>query len=220
MKNLCELLSLKLHAMHPNIVKLHEVYINSKHRYYIVMDLCKEGELFDSIMEECFTETEAAHIVYQIASALKYIHIHGMIHGDLKPENILFKDRKKLEIQLVGCGVNKCVKDHDGPGTLHRRRDDFQYKAPEQLSQKKISSSKVDLWTLGVLTYELLCGYLPFYHEDRGKSHRLIQNGQFEFYPEEWSEISDKAKDLISNLLRKNPDERYNARSTIYDDWV
>jgi len=206
-------------ADHPNCVQLFE-YFDTKHKLYLCMELCEGGELFDAIMEEeHFNEEKASNVVRQIASALSYLHDKQIAHRDLKPENILYKDKEKTKIKLMDFGLAKALDAEDT--TLMTRCGTLHYVAPEVLSRKTESyTNKVDCWSLGVVTYVLLCGYLPFYQEDRNLTARLIRIGKFEFDPEEWSEISKEAKDLIKNLMTKDVEKRLTAAGVLEHDWL
>jgi len=98
-------------------------------------------------------------------------------------------------------------------GTLH-------YVAPEVLSKKHGYNNKCDIWSLGVVMYVLLCGYLPFYQEDRSMTAKLIQLGRYEYDPEEWSVITDEAKDLIDHMLTKKLDNRFTAIQVLEHKWI
>jgi len=94
-----------------------------------------------------------------------------------------------------------------------------QYVAPEVLANKPYDK-KVDCWSVGVILYILLCGYPPFYAETHPRLYQLIQRGRFKFDDEDWSKISDGAKDLIKRLLTKNPQVRISAKDAKRHKWV
>jgi serine/threonine protein kinase len=93
------------------------------------------------------------------------------------------------------------------------------YVAPEVLKNEPYSKS-VDMWSLGVILYILLCGFPPFYHESTAALYKQIKKGQFEFPDPYWSEISDLAKDLVSKLLTVDPKMRYTASQVLNHPWI
>jgi len=192
---------------HNHCVRLYDIF-DTKHHLYLVMELCEGGELFDAICEGNFNEESAADIIRQITVALQYLHKNGVVHRDLKPENLLYATKKKKQIKLMDFGLAKTLDSQDE--ALETRCGTLHYVAPEVLEKKKYNKN-CDFWSLGVILYVLLCGYLPFYHEERSMTVRLIRAGKFTFDDEEWGDISDNAKDLIRNLLQKDPTKRWTA---------
>jgi len=207
-------------ADHPNCVRLLEIF-DTKNRLYLVQEICKGGELFDAITkskEGAFTEERAAGVVRQVASALHYLHDQGIAHRDLKPENILYYDREQTIIKLMDFGLARCLDSNDV--TLMTRCGTLHYVAPEVLSKQQGYNNKCDLWSLGVVTYVLLCGYLPFYQEDRAMTAKLIRLGRYEYDPEEWEVITPEAKDLIDHMLTKDVEKRFSAKDVLNHPWI
>jgi len=95
----------------------------------------------------------------------------------------------------------------DGDDCLETRCGTLHYVAPEVLSKQPYSNA-CDYWSLGVVLYVLLCGYLPFYHDQRAITVKLVRSGNFDFDDEEWKDISDNAKDLIRRLLELDVNKR------------
>jgi len=196
-------------ADHPNCVKLFDIF-ETKHHLYLVMELCEGGELFDAICNDgTFNESRAADIVKQITDALAYLHDNNIVHRDLKPENLLFATKEQKIIKLMDFGLAKAL--DQGDEVLKTRCGTLHYVAPEVLEKVQYYTNKCDFWSLGVVLYVLLCGYLPFYHEERSITVKLIRSGEVLFDEEEWGDISEDAKDLIRKLLEKDPKTRYNA---------
>jgi calcium-dependent protein kinase len=144
---------------HPNVIDLYDVYedINGVH---LVLELCSGGELFDRIVaQDKYSETEAATVVNQIASGLEAIHKANIVHRDLKPENCLFLDvRKDSSLKIMDFGLSSVEEFTDPVVGLFGSID---YVSPEALSQGKITT-KSDMWSLGVILYILLSGYVFF----------------------------------------------------------
>lgn len=203
-------------AQHPNCVKLYDIF-DTKHHLYLVMEICVGGELFDAICEKNFTEQAAAKVIKQITEALIYLHARGIVHRDLKPENLLYATKKRNEIKLMDFGLAKALDTDDE--VLQTRCGTLHYVAPEVLS-KKPYTHMCDFWSLGVVLYVLLCGYLPFFHEERAITVRLVRAGKFEFDDEEWGHISQDAKDLITKLLALDVNARITGEEILAHPFI
>jgi calcium-dependent protein kinase len=201
--------------VHPNIMQIFEFYEDKKN-FYIITELCEGGELFDQIVEKgSFNETEAAWCMKQLMSAINYIHTNNIVHRDLKPENILLDTKKNNIIKIIDWGTarffEKNKKMNKVSGTPY-------YIAPEVLFEKY--DEKCDVWSCGVIMYILLCGYPPFNGETDNEILNKIKTGKYVFPEEEWDNISDEAKDLISKMLDFNPTSRYSASECLNHKWL
>lgn len=201
---------------HEYCVSLLDIF-KTKHHLYLVMELCTGGELFDAVCEANFSEYSASLIINQITSALIYLHDKEIVHRDLKPENLLFETPARKKIKLMDFGLAKALDSNDE--ALQTRCGTLHYVAPEVLS-KKPYTHKCDFWSLGVVLYVLLCGYLPFYHEKRSITVRLVRKGKFDFDDDEWADISAEAKDLICRLLEKNVEARISGNEILEHPFV
>lgn len=148
---------------HPNIVKLRAVYDTPK-TFYMVLELMTGGELFDRIVSKSkYSEMEASKVVRCLADALSYCHKRGVVHRDLKPENLLYTDATDgAQIKIADFGLAKLLNQNKLMATACGTPG---YVAPEILMGRPYTD-KVDLWSLGVITYILLCGFPPFYDEN------------------------------------------------------
>lgn len=145
---------------HPNIMNVTEL-LEDEHHYYIVTELLEGGELFDRLISQgAFSEQIAAYIVKQIVLALNYMHKQKMTHRDLKPENVLLesKNANTFDLKIADFGFS-CV--FDPKEGLDLVLGSPLYMAPE-LIQRQRYNEKVDIWSLGVMTYMLLSGKNPF----------------------------------------------------------
>lgn len=203
---------------HPNIIKLYEVF--EDHRsIYLILELCVGGELFDRIIDMGhFTEPQAAIVLQHMFRALFYMHENSICHRDLKPENFLFTTKEAIEkthLKVIDFGLAcKFTKDQ----VLTTKAGTPYYVAPQVLAGKYDYSS--DLWSLGVIMFVVLCGYPPFYGETDADVLAKVRLGNFSFAKADWKDVSDDAKDLIRNLLKMNPRDRYTAEQALNHTWI
>ena len=206
-------------AKHPNIIKLYDVYENEKY-IYIIMEYCPGGDLFSYIEKSDFKlkEERAAEIIHKLCTAVFFLHQYGIIHRDLKPENILMTDNtENADIRLVDFGLGKIL----GPGEkCDEPFGTFSYVAPEVL-QEKPYDHKVDLFAIGVITYLLVAGFLPF--DDENSEKEIARQTVYEPtpYPKKiWDKISNEAKMLVDNLLEKDPNKRMDLQEVLQSKWL
>jgi len=215
-----KLLRREIHIMkkvdHPNVLKLFEVFEDDD-EFFLVMELVTGKELFDKIVERGqYSERDAANIVKQIVSAVEYLHANGIAHRDLKPENLLSSEVDGQEIiKMADFGFSK----NFGEEKLMTSCGSPGYVAPEVLTCECYDKS-VDMWSVGVIIYILLCGYPPFYADNAPALFKKIMEVKYDFDDPSWDEVSDAAKDLIRNLLVKDPKKRYTAQQCLEDPWV
>ena len=198
---------------HPNIVKIFEFY-NGEKEYYLIMEYCEGGELFDKIVKSNLTEIQCAYIMYQILSAVNYCHKMKIIHRDLKPENILIKKDEDgfYRVKVCDFGTSKAFKIGD---TEKQLVGSAYYIAPEVIQKKY--NLKCDLWSCGVIMFVLLTKKPPF----GGRNDAIImQNIQIGKYKEHLlDEYSPYAKELVALLLEKNIKKRINAEQALNHPW-
>ncbi|KAN0025327.1 hypothetical protein ACTFIU_003587 [Dictyostelium citrinum] len=203
---------------HKNIIQLIEVFDSNDH-LYLVLELIRGGELFDKIVEKGnYSEKDACNLVRQIVSAVEYMHQHGVCHRDLKPENLLCSgdDEKEEIVRIADFGLSKIFEGGEELKTACGTPD---YVAPEILECKPYDTS-VDMWSIGVITYILLCGFAPFYADTHHELFQKILDLEYDFPEPEWNGITDLAKDFISQLLIINPEERWTASQCIKHPWL
>uniref|UniRef100_A0A3B3ILC0 Calcium/calmodulin dependent protein kinase I n=1 Tax=Oryzias latipes TaxID=8090 RepID=A0A3B3ILC0_ORYLA len=202
---------------HPNIVSLEDIF-ESKSHLYLIMQLVSGGELFDRIIEKGFyTEKDASKLIQQILDAVKYLHDMGIVHRDLKPENLLYYSMDEdSKIMISDFGLSKI----EGSGSVMSTACGTPgYVAPEVLAQKPYSKA-VDCWSIGVISYILLCGYPPFYDENDAKLFEQILKAEYEFDSPYWDDISDSAKDFIVHLMEKDSNTRYTCDQALLHPWI
>lgn len=184
----------KVSRGHPNIVTLWD-YFETPNNLYLVMDLCTGGELFDRICEKgSYFESDAANIVRVVVSAISYLHSQNIVHRDIKAENLLFKSRESsdpTELVIADFGLSKMMEDEKAY-MLMTTCGTPGYMAPEVIRRTGHSFS-VDMWSLGVLTYFLLCGYTPFDANSQAEEIQNILKGRYAFEPKEyWEDVSEE----------------------------
>merc|ERR1712137_1282576 len=202
---------------HPNIIALKEI-IEDDNTLYIITELVTGGELFDKIVElGAYTESDAAELVIKMVSAIDYLHKKNIVHRDLKPENLLLKDDDDVsEIKLADFGLSKIVGNKVMMQTACGTPG---YVAPEVL-QASPYDKEVDLWSIGVITYILLCGFPPFYNEHLPILFESIMKAEYDYPEDYWDEISDTAKNFIDRLLVVEPSERMTAEQALQHPWL
>lgn len=203
---------------HPNIIMLIEE-MDTTTELYLVMELVKGGDLFDAITSSTkYTERDASAMIYNLASAMKYLHSLHIVHRDIKPENLLvceYPDKTK-SLKLGDFGLATIV---DGP--LYTVCGTPTYVAPEIIAETGYGL-KVDIWAAGVITYILLCGFPPFRSENNLQEDLFDQIliGKLEFPSPYWDNITDSAKELISCMLQVNVEDRFTADQILSHPWV
>ena len=200
---------------HPNIMHIYEFY-DDKVNFYIVSELCEGKELFETITSTgSFSEEKACPIIQQLMSAICYCHLNNIVHRDLKPENIIIEEKNNETcIKLIDWG---CARYFQKSKKMSKMSGTPYYLAPEVINGEY--DEKCDIWSCGVIFYVLLCGYPPFNGENNEEIIECVQKGKFDFPEEEWSEVSDAAKDLIKKMLTYDPKERPSAKQILKHPW-
>lgn len=203
---------------HENVVQFYNAFEDDDF-VYIVMELCEGGELLDRILakkDSRYSEKDAAKVVRQMLKVAARCHLHGVVHRDMKPENFLFKSTKEdSPLKATDFGLSDFIKPgkkfQDIVGSAY-------YVAPEVLKRK--SGPESDVWSIGVITYILLCGRRPFWDKTEDGIFKEVLRKKPEFREKPWEKISNSAKDFVKKLLVKDPRARLTAAQALSHPWV
>jgi len=210
------------HLDHPSICRLHETF-EDDHCMYLVMEFVDGRELFDEIVDRGhLDEGSAAHVMQQVFGALRYCHERRIIHRDLKPENIMVQKRTTPCSVTEGRGYALVVKIIDfglaiiSAAPAQGRAGSsvtgtFDYMAPE--ARQGRSGAAADLWSCGVVMHVLLAGFLP-------EAEVLMGDEILDLEKEQYSGLSQRARDLLLGLLRPDPSARLTAAGALSHPWV
>jgi len=200
-----------------NLIRLKEIF-ESKSRIYLVQELVTGGELFDRIVNVgAYTEVAAARAVNDIVSGLKYLHSWGIVHRNLKPENLLYENlSENSTLKIADFGLGMILSSEVDMSSVCGSPE---YIAPEILKGERFGKPG-DMWSLGVIVYILLCGYVPFSSDSPAELFKKILKGQYEFSSPHWDIIGENAKDLICKLLVVDPKARMTADAASKNCWV
>ncbi|XP_035509854.1 myosin light chain kinase 2, skeletal/cardiac muscle isoform X1 [Morone saxatilis] len=202
---------------HANLIQLYAAF-ESRHDIILVMEYVEGGELFDRIIDENYNLTELDTVLFirQICEGLQYMHKMYILHLDLKPENILCVSRATNKIKIIDFGLARRYKPRE------KLRVNFgtpEFLAPEVINYEFVSFP-TDMWSLGVITYMLLSGLSPFLGDDDNETLNNILACQWNFEEEEFTDISDEAKDFITLLLVKSKSWRMSAAESLRHPWL
>uniref|UniRef100_A0A0E0NAN5 non-specific serine/threonine protein kinase n=1 Tax=Oryza rufipogon TaxID=4529 RepID=A0A0E0NAN5_ORYRU len=205
-----EITAMKL-LNHPNIVKIYEV-IATKTKICLVMEYVSGGQLSDKLSYlKRLDEKEAKKYFYQLIDAVDYCHRRGVYHRDLKPENLLVDNQGNLKVSDFGLSVLK------KPGQfLSTSCGSPCYVAPEVIQHKSYDGAAADVWSCGVILFELLAGYLPFQDCSLTNLYRRISRAQFVF--PQW--LSVPQKKIIIRILDPSPITRAKISDIFDDKWL
>jgi predicted Ser/Thr protein kinase len=188
---------------HPEIVAIHD-FGQAGSLYYLVMEFVDGQNLRQLIQGGQLSPQEALAIVPKICEALQYAHDEGVVHRDIKPENILLD--KKGRVKIADFGLAKMLSRPAGSYTLtdtHQVMGTPHYMAPEQIQGSRAVDHRADIYSLGVVFYEMLTGELPL--------------GRFE-PPSKRAQVDVRLDDVVLRALERSPDRRYQQASEVRDD--
>ena len=192
---------------HPYIVRYFETYDTKKYLYLVMEYL--DGYLLKDLIEKntkdrSYGERTVANIILKLLKALAHCHTHKIIHRDINPTNIMITENED-SISLIDFGL--CSKESQK--STSKVESDPSYTAPEVFEGKTTTQS--DMWSLGVVLYQMISGYLPFDQKSLALTIKDIMANDWHWRSPEFDHVSKECKDLIKRLLTKNPSKRLTA---------
>lgn len=221
---------LLLHQVdHPNIIELKDLFEDEQF-VHIVMERCTGGDLFDQVVRENAQmvvrtyserikhEARTANIVRSILDVVKYLHSMYIVHRDIKPEHFLWSTDKRStqKIKLIDFGLARKHEPYTDPMQTFTGSPAFV--APEVIFQNY--SNMCDMFSVGVTSFFLLTGMLPFDASTAEETFDKISAGQFSFPPSSIVHLSDDAQDFLTLLLKNDPKERLSAEKALNHPWI
>uniref|UniRef100_A0A2K6T1A9 non-specific serine/threonine protein kinase n=1 Tax=Saimiri boliviensis boliviensis TaxID=39432 RepID=A0A2K6T1A9_SAIBB len=198
---------------HQHICQLYHV-LETANKIFMVLEYCPGGELFDYIISQDRLSEEETRVVFrQIVSAVAYVHSQGYAHRDLKPENLLFDEYHKLKLIDFGlCAKPKGNKDYH----LQTCCGSLAYAAPELIQGKSYLGSEADVWSMGILLYVLMCGFLPFDDDNIMALYKKIMRGKYNV--PKW--LSPSSILLLQQMLQVDPKKRISMKNLLNHPWI
>ena len=182
---------------HLNVINVKCIF-EDDNNFYIIMDYCENGELFDYIVKnQSLNENETALFFYQLINGIEHIHNNNVVHRDLKPENLLLTKLNILKIIDFG------LSNHGGT-LLNTKCGSPSYAAPEIIKGFPYDGYKTDIWCCGIITYAMICGYLPFEGEENKEIFSNILKGNLTF-PDN---VPENIEYIIREMLNEEPNDR------------
>lgn len=214
-----ELKFFKMKLEHEYIVKTYEV-VQDDVTSCLVLEVMAGQDLQVRLdLRDRFHEEETREIMTRIFEALAYLHARGVVHRDIKPENVLFSSDTDNRAKLADFGL--C---HVFPADGSRPRTDGMYGTPyyvaPEIARDEWYTTKVDMWSCGVMLYQMLGGKLPFNAMTSNGVLRKVRKASYNFNDPQWGTVSMLAKDLISKLMEVDPEKRYSAQQTLSHPWI
>ncbi|KAL2226055.1 CDPK-related kinase 1 [Sesamum indicum] len=202
---------------HKNLVQFYDAY-EDEDKVYVVMELCRGGELLDRILSRGgkYPEEDARIIMVQILSVTAYCHLQGVVHRDLKPENFLFTSKDEhAPLKAIDFGLSDYVKPDE---RLNDIVGSAYYVAPEVLHRSY--GTEADMWSIGVIAYILLCGSRPFWARTESGIFRAVLKADPSFDEAPWPSLSPDAIDFVKRLLNKDYRKRLTAAQALSHPWL
>lgn len=217
----CEMNFISKNIDHDNIVATYDVF-DTRDNLFIVMEYMPGGMLYDILANEgFFNEKNASNVMRDLLYAVECLHDNDIVHRDIKPENVLALNKTwPLKVKLADFGLADFVLENSfgEKSTCGMYGTPF-FVAPEVIKAETYTPA-VDIWSLGVLAYNMLSGKLPFDGNNIKEVLRRVRGGRYSFPDNEWTDISMDAKDFIRGLLEVDPKKRLTAREALCHCWI
>ncbi|SDY50452.1 protein kinase [Thermoactinomyces sp. DSM 45892] len=201
---------------HPHVVKVFDAGVDSQN-YYIVMELV-EGQTLKQYISQYgpLAEIEAVHIMRQICLGLAHAHNQGIIHRDIKPQNIIYST-EDATYKVADFGISRVLQETNSFTQTGKVVGSVHYMSPEQITEQPVGFA-TDLYSLGVVFFELLAGRPPY----RAKEMVMVAlqhiNDPVPDLKKYNAVTSDKSIQVITKLLDKNPENRYQSIGDLLDE--
>ncbi|XP_028255145.1 SNF-related serine/threonine-protein kinase-like [Parambassis ranga] len=200
-------------VQHPNVVRLYEV-IDTATKLYLILELGDGGDMYDCIMKHDggLSEEVAKCYFAQIVHAISYCHRLHVVHRDLKPENVVFFEKQGV-VKLTDFGFSNRFQ----PGKkLNTSCGSLAYSAPEILLGDEYDAPAVDIWSLGVILFMLVCGQPPFQEANDSETLTMIMDCKYTVPPH----ITNACRDLIGHMLQRDPKKRATLEQIEAHEWL
>jgi len=204
---------------HPNIMHVRE-YFEEGDRMYVITEMLHGGELLKAVMERgSYAEDDARQVFKQLLQAAQYMHRQGIVHRDIKLENLILTNKNDITyIKIADFGLATRAQGR----TLTAVCGTPQYVAPEVLrgSRGEPYDYRCDVWSCGIVLFNMLAGYPPFHSESVPKLLRQVACGLVDYYDPVWELISVEAIDLLEKLLTADPEKRISTDEALLHPWI
>ena len=197
---------------HENIIEVEECYGDEK-CYYVITEYSEFGNLKDQFaIQKKYSENQTKFILLQLLKAIKYLNENNFIHTDIKPENVLISEKfisnneEFFNVKLIDFGSVNSLINFDNQSLPY-------YIAPEVIDRQ--INAKCDIWSIGIIMFRLIFGNVPFKGNTFNEILNNIKNSTIEFYIDENNNISDKAENILSNMLIRDVNKRFDVNDCI-----
>ena len=204
---------------HENVIEIEKCYSDEKY-FYIISEYSDYGSLKDQFgIKKKYSENQTKYIMYQLLKAIKYLNKNNFIHTDIKPENILISEKiiinkeELFKVKLVDFGNANSLQNPESKNLPY-------YVAPEVIDRK--FNEKCDIWSLGIIMFRLLFGYVPFKGTSFDEVINNIKNSPIEYDKEDENNnisLSENGEDILSNMIVREVDKRFNVDSCLNHKW-
>lgn len=210
-KNFRREIEIQRTLVHPHISRLYGFFFDETN-VYLILEYAVYGELYQLLKtHRRFDDITASNYIYQVSTALQYLHSRGIIHRDIKPENLLLAADRSVKLSDFGWSV----KTASAAGKRLTICGTLDYLSPEMVESKEHDYA-VDIWLLGILCYEFLVGRPPFEETDKNATYKRIAKVDLAIP----SFVEEDAADLIRRLLQKNPRDRIPLAEVATHPWI
>lgn len=201
-----------IQLQHINIVTLHD-FFEEEQNYFLVMDLCSGGDLWEYMMaSQRMKEVQAATIFHQLITAIDFCHTQGIVHRDLKPQNILITTFPYVKL----CDFGLCQYFSDPNMKMKTSCGSPFYAAPECLQGKPYNGPSSDMWSLGVILYEIVTKQHPWPYDNPTLMLKRINAAKYNIP----NDVSPPCMDLIQSLIKVRPTDRLTPKQVLSHPWM